>query len=440
MKKKIMLFVFLILSACTATSGLEPESFPFDSKAFPAHLIEHVNLSGEVLLENWQLAYCQISRQGNDSDVFRSRWQIAISSLSSESVHYVINPIPQAVTSDLGCDGYPLGDSTGSVSGLDWSPNGHRLLFSIASDVIGISKISADGSTDSSTLFLSPPKYTFYRNAHAPIWSPDGSHVAFISTFREGPLEIGEKLFAPSLFVANLDGTHPRYFVQEDRLPGVTSNPSWSNDGTKIAYVLPVPQNGIGIVDIQSGEITQLDSESVEEFSKGTIDTDGILPPDSIAWLPGDNLILMVTNSEEATHDILWVIEPDGKNPLKLVQGNIQQIQLSPTGLSVAVIVTEGLGEFAIYNISFAEQLEITNILKIDDWENLGGKNSFVRDLDWSHDGRYLGFAANPNGDFDLFAWDSQKMRIMPLTNTPEFDEIAPRWRPYIDAMDKSSP
>ena len=58
---------------------------------------------------------------------------------------------------------------------------------------------------------------------------------------------------------------------------------------------------------------------------------------------------------------------------------------------------------------------------------------TIIRDLDWTEDGRFLAFASNPTGNFDLFAWDIEAGEVIQLTETPDLDEIAPRWRPPQD-------
>jgi Tol biopolymer transport system component len=57
-----------------------------------------------------------------------------------------------------------------------------------------------------------------------PSWSPDGSKIAFVSN-RDGNYEI---------YVMRVDGSELRNITLH---PGSDSNPSWSPDGTKIAFV-----------------------------------------------------------------------------------------------------------------------------------------------------------------------------------------------------------
>ena len=61
------------------------------------------------------------------------------------------------------------------------------------------------------------------------------------------------------------------------------------------------------------------------------------------------------------------------------------------------------------------------------------GNDVILRDIAWSTDGRYLAFAGNATGDFDLFVWEVASGELTQLTDTPDRDEIAPVWRPIVD-------
>ena len=59
-----------------------------------------------------------------------------------------------------------------------------------------------------------------------PTWSPDGTRIAFVSG-RDGD---------PEVFVMNADGTQVRQPTDND---GVDGRPAWSPDGTRIAFSSP---------------------------------------------------------------------------------------------------------------------------------------------------------------------------------------------------------
>lgn len=421
--------LFLFLSACSTVASPEP-SISSEIVRFPVQLVESVTLPQGEALEKRQLAYCQKVIQENESYLYPNRWKVIVTTVDNKQQHYVDLVYPQATTSDMGCLGFSPNSMGFSVSDLAWSPNGTQLIYGLDNAVLALADISSDGQTINVSPFLNPPQYTFYPHNRAPVWSPDGIYVAFISEFEEGVMEIGQKMFSSSVFIAEASGENPQYFVQEDRLPGIFSRPSWSRDGTRLAYSPQVPANGLNIIDLTSNEVTQLNAQTVSVIPEGTIEAHGLLPYDIIAWLPGDKLILFLTNSGSEEDDILWLMEPDGSNPIEIYRGSIQQIQLSPDGKMLALVLIEGLGRYKITVLSLAVTITQEDILQKNKWAYAGQRGVAITDLEWSPDGRFLAFAANPEENFDLFAWDVMEQQIVQLTNTPDFDELAPRWRP----------
>ena len=75
------------------------------------------------------------------------------------------------------------------------------------------------------------------------------------------------------------------------------------------------------------------------------------------------------------------------------------------------------------------ETVQVQTILDTAEWES----NAMVRDLDWSPDSQKLLFAANPVDKYDLYLIEMSTFELFQITNTPNVDEIAPHWRPYLD-------
>ena len=84
-----------------------------------------------------------------------------------------------------------------------------------------------------------------------PVWSPDGSMIAFAST-RSG---------VTSIYVMNSDGSYQRRLTNGTR-------PDWSVDGTRIAFVSFDDRNPeISVIDIDGTNEIQLTSLSGDAFN-----------------------------------------------------------------------------------------------------------------------------------------------------------------------------
>ena len=94
------------------------------------------------------------------------------------------------------------------------------------------------------------------QNGMNPTWSPDGTRIAFVTTRGQHKAEI---------YVMNADGTNQHVLVS--MAIGDAIDPRWSPDGRKVAFVL-VPPSGdaaappdlqaIYTVDIASGRVTRI--------------------------------------------------------------------------------------------------------------------------------------------------------------------------------------
>ncbi|MEW5986446.1 MAG: hypothetical protein AB1791_07410 [Chloroflexota bacterium] len=119
-----------------------------------------------------------------------------------------------------------------SINSFSWSPNGQKLLFSVLlADTydIRIYMVNADGSTP----IRVNPNLTGGAHESDPIWSPDGTKIAFTQSGAGEPL----------VHIMDIDGSNVRFLTT-----GVAS--SWSPDGQYIAFLRPDHQVGIGIGDL----------------------------------------------------------------------------------------------------------------------------------------------------------------------------------------------
>jgi Tol biopolymer transport system component len=165
--------------------------------------------------------------------------------------------------------------------------------------------INADG-TDLTQLTDSPG-FDF-----DPSWSPDGTRIAFRSE-RSGDSEI---------WVMNADGSD-----QQQLAAGLS--PAWSPDGSKIAYsspgeILCPPGQGL--------DCTGLSIMNADGFGQHRVpNTDGGEYP---TWSPDGNRIAF--NSNLTGEHVMYVVDPDGSNLVDLsAVGEGWQVDWSPDGSSI---------------------------------------------------------------------------------------------------------
>lgn len=105
--------------------------------------------------------------------------------------------------------------ASGRLLNVTLSPDRQRLAYEVLGGGLHVMNVDGTGRVDLGT-------------GHRPAWSPDGEWVAFMRTADDG-----YEMTAADLWLARADGSES---VRLTSGPGLEMNPTWSPDGSAIAY------------------------------------------------------------------------------------------------------------------------------------------------------------------------------------------------------------
>ena len=268
-----------------------------------------------------------------------------------------------------------------------WSPDGQRLLVVRVDPSFlfeSLYVMNADGSDR--TELVTGPSLVDYR------WSPDGTRIAFSL----GRI-VGNQLVS-DLWVMRADGGNKM------RLESNAEGPTWSPDGSQIAYVQDGASPSIRIVNSTGGGDHRLTPDSLSTIQP--------------AWSPNGSLITFVSIGPNE----LWVVRPDGGGLLNLTQGIAQEDGpvWSPDGSRIAFNSGPNdqplESEVAVVNPDGTGRTTLTH------------HPGFDLSPDWSPDGQRIVFVRTDNGDNEIYVMNSDGSNPVDVSQRPNSFESAPDW------------
>jgi Tol biopolymer transport system component len=228
---------------------------------------------------------------------------------------------------------------------------------------------------------------------------PPGEIIAFASP---------SERFRWEIVTMRTDGTERT--VLTGSVPGDAGHPSWSPDGSRIAFDLHTQAGP------QSGE-TDIYVVDADGTSARQLTTDG--GSSSPAWSPDGSRIAYV-HAKRGGNSEIYVMAADGSNPVRLTTDPALDLRpaWSPDGSRIAFQSNrDGNPEIYAVDVNGMAQTGLARNTRFD------GAPA------WSPDGSRLAFSSDRGGP-GIFVMDSDGTDLRRLTHEPVVGPLDPAWSP----------
>ena len=236
-----------------------------------------------------------------------------------------------------------------------------------------------------------------------PSWSPDGKHIAFTAN-GDGNMKFWHANL--EIYVMNADGGNQQNLTKNFRHD---SDPAWSPDGKRIAYVSAMDRN-------KEIHVMEVDGENQRRLTNsGNVHIHNWEP----TWSPDGERIAFTSNRDGNLE--IYVMNADGGNQQRLTNSGDVRIHnwnpsWSPDGERIAFTSNRDRNsEIYVMNTEGGELQNRTKGIHGDD-------------SSWSPDGKRIAFVSERNGNKKIYTINADGRRdLKQLTDNPH-DDTDPAW------------
>jgi len=225
-----------------------------------------------------------------------------------------------------------------------------------------------------------------------PTWSPDGTQIAFASDFE--------------IYVMNTDGSALSRLTNN---PGRDYYPAWSPDGSQIAFS---SQSNLAAGEIYVMNADGTGQHNLTNTPQSWLDTEP-------AWSPDGSKIAFA--SDRDGNEEIYVMNADGTGQTRLTvsYGLDDRPAWSPDGSKIAFASDrDGNEEIYVMNADGTGQTRLTN----------NGTDDVAPA--WSPGGSKIAFVSDYAGNRDIYVMNADGTGETRLTND-EADDLDPAWSPW---------
>ncbi|HEX8474972.1 MAG TPA: Calx-beta domain-containing protein [Pyrinomonadaceae bacterium] len=291
-----------------------------------------------------------------------------------------------------------------------WSPGGTKLVFASNRDgFFNLYVMNADGSN------VRRLTHSASDEGHAA-WSPDGTRIVFARGFVGCLTVIGVKCLGPDLYVIDADGGNETRLTDDGEKGGGSASPTWSPDGTRIAFTTYRTGNSeIFSMNADGSNQTAITNNPDTEFDPN--------------WSPDGTRIVFANISNNGDYNI-YSMNTDGSARTNLTNNTSTDFYSrpvwSPDGTRIVFeralqgVETENRDLF-VMNADGTNETRLTNHPDFD-------VEPAWQPLTLAASGR-IAFTSERDGNAEVYAMNADGGAQSNLTNNPSRDET-PVWSP----------